>query len=244
MSFVSCENCPLRALEHFADLTRAELEFVSALKSDEINLPAGAQVIEPGQVVDHLCTLLAGWALRYRLTESGERKVLEILLPGSLIGLQNLMHRASESGVVSLTPVTLCVLGGARFSRLFEDHPALARGLIASIMEDQRRADVKAMLNAKLPAAIRLGHLFIDSFDRLAELGRTQGDSCYFPLQRRDLADALGLSETHVSRSATELHERGLATLKANSLTIHSQRELADFAGYRVPRRDGRRFLL
>lgn len=244
MNFVSCKDCPLRGLNHFGNFTADKLELVSTLKTDQIDLPAGARIIEPGKRAKRLFTLLSGWALRYRMNDAGARKVLEVLLPGSLIGLQNTLQHHASSGAVAVTPVTLCVFDGNPLDELFEELQEQYVPFLSTMMEDQRRADVRAMQNAKHTASVRLAYFLLDSYDRLAELGQAQGGSAYFPLQRRDFADILGLSDTHVSRSTAELSERGLATMRANSLTIHARQRMAEFAGYLSHRRTGKRFLL
>ncbi|MGC9587501.1 UNVERIFIED_CONTAM: helix-turn-helix domain-containing protein, partial [Salmonella enterica subsp. enterica serovar Rissen] len=54
----------------------------------------------------------------------------------------------------------------------------------------------------------------------------------YFPLQRRHLADLLGLSETHVSRSMQQLRRGDLAAIAANSLVIRNRQLMINLSGY------------
>lgn len=104
MNFIPCEDCALRRLALFKKFTAPELSFVRALKNNQIDVPARRVIIEPGRFAGKLYTLYAGWAYRYKLTPTGQRQIIDILLPGSLIGLQQLMLGDSESGVESLTP--------------------------------------------------------------------------------------------------------------------------------------------
>ncbi|MGC9587502.1 UNVERIFIED_CONTAM: hypothetical protein PVV62_26990, partial [Salmonella enterica subsp. enterica serovar Rissen] len=83
------------------------------------------------------------------LTPTGQRQIIDILLPGSLIGLQQLMLGDSESGVESLTPVTLCVLTGRNIDELFQRQSQLSEAMVFALMEDQRRADRRIALVAK-----------------------------------------------------------------------------------------------
>ncbi|RSX87042.1 Crp/Fnr family transcriptional regulator, partial [Sphingomonas koreensis] len=158
-------------------------------------------IIEPGRFAGKLYTLYAGWAYRYKLTPTGQRQIIDILLPGSLIGLQQLMLGDSESGVESLTPVTLCVLTGRNIDELFQRQSQLSEAMVFALMEDQRRADRRIALVAKQNGAERLAYFLLELVDRLVALDLGHDAMSYFPLQRRHLADLLGLSETHVSRS-------------------------------------------
>ncbi|TNE38918.1 MAG: Crp/Fnr family transcriptional regulator [Sphingomonadales bacterium] len=244
MNFVPCDECALRQLARFKRFSAPELAYVKALKSGQIELPARQTIIEPGAYDDRLYTLYSGWAFRYRLTSGGQRQIIEVLLPGSLIGLQQLMLGHSDSGVESLTPVTLCVLSGRTLKQLFVQFGDLSDAMVLALMEDQRRGDTRLALVSRLPAPARLAYFLLELFDRLVALDMVKGDWCYFPLQRRHIADLLGLSDTHVSRSMKELRQRHLASIDSSSLSILDRRQMTAFSGYMMPEKHAPRLLL
>ena len=51
-------------------------------------MPAGTDIIHPGQEDAELYTLFSGWAFRYKSLADGRRQILNFLLPGDLVGLQ------------------------------------------------------------------------------------------------------------------------------------------------------------
>lgn len=128
---------------------------------------------------------LSGWALRYRLTTCGERQIVEVLLPGSIIGLQSLLLGLQNEGVSSLTRVSLCVLGSVAVGELFAHQPSLARGLVNSLLQDQNRADRQMTLDAKTSSASSLGHFLLEIFDRAGPLGGQNQRWCHFPSSTR-----------------------------------------------------------
>jgi CRP-like cAMP-binding protein len=71
------------------------------------------------------------------------------------------------------------------------------------------------------------------------------GSTCPFPLQRRDIADAAGISRVHVARTLERLREQRLAMVQDGVLVLFDRARLAELAGY-VPVRVtlGRRALL
>jgi CRP-like cAMP-binding protein len=72
----------------------------------------------------------------------------------------------------------------------------------------------------------------LETFDRLHQRGMANGTWCAFPIQRQQLADALGLSRTHLIRSLAELQSLGLATVANNMLFLHDRDRLAVLSGY------------
>lgn len=244
MKFVPCEECALRRMAPFKQFTTPELNYVRSLKSGQVDLPARTVIIEPGRFDGQLFTLFSGWACRYRVAPSGERQIIDILLPGSLIGLQQLMLGNSDSGVESLTPVTLCVLTGRPLAEMFDQHSKLSGAMVYALMEDERRADRRIEMVAKQSGPERLAYFLLELVDRLRPLGLGQDEMSYFPLQRRHLADLLGLSDTHVSRSMSELRREDLATIGANSLVIRNRSLMVALSGYVIGEPERQRLLL
>ena len=62
------------------------------------------------------------------------------------------------------------------------------------------------------------------------------GSTCPFPLQRRDIADAAGISRVHVARTLERLREQRLATIQDGVLVLLDRPGLVELAGY-VPLR-------
>ena len=220
------------------------MRWVTGTKPVQVHVPARRVIIEPGRFGGQLYTLYAGWAYRYKLTPNGQRQIVDVLLPGSLIGLQQLMLGDSESGVESLTPVTLCVLTGRHIDELFQRQSQLSEAMVFALMEDQRRADRRIALVAKQNGAERLAYFLLELVDRLVALDLGHDAMSYFPLQRRHLADLLGLSETHVSRSMQQLRRGDLAAIAANSLVIRNRQLMINLSGYTLSTREHPRLLL
>jgi CRP/FNR family transcriptional regulator, anaerobic regulatory protein len=105
---------------------------------------------------------------------------------------------------------------------------------------------VRLSLLGRSTAEQRVGYLMLETFDRLRQRGMVNGGStCPFPLQRRDLADAAGLSRVHVARTLDTLRQRRLAEIQDGVLVIYDRAKLVELSGY-VPLRvaTGRRAIL
>jgi hypothetical protein len=105
----SCLACPLRLMPAFKDKSDEEIRFIQGMKLDHRQLPAGSDIIHPGQEDAELYTLFSGWAFRYKSLPDGRRQILNFLLPGDLVGLQASLLSAAQHGIEALTEVELCV---------------------------------------------------------------------------------------------------------------------------------------
>lgn len=184
--------------------------------------------------------------MRYYRLPNGARQILDIVLPGDLIGLSSATSGIVRHSVQALTPVTLCVLDSRRLTMLFERHPAYAFALLQTRVEEEERADIRLALLGRAKAGQRIAYLMLETFDRLRRRGLADGGStCPFPLQRHHLADAVGLSRVHVARTLDLLRRRRLAEIQGGVLVLLDRPRLAALAGY-VPFRGaaGRRAIV
>ena len=244
--FVLCEQCPLRRRPMFRPFSEPELSFVAEMKTDHIVVAPRIDIIRQGDVGGPVYTLFEGWAIRYCQLPTGARQILDILLPGDMVGLASALLGMINHSVQAITPATLCVLSGRDWRDLFAHHPAVALNQLQTRVEEEQRSDVRLSLLGRSNAEQRIGYLMLETFDRLRQRGMVNGGStCPFPLQRRDMADAAGLSRVHVARTLERLRQRRLAEIQDGVLVLFDRARLADLVGY-VPLRPaaGRRAIL
>jgi CRP/FNR family transcriptional regulator, anaerobic regulatory protein len=231
--FVPCEQCPLRRRSLFRPFSEAELSFVGEMKTDHIVVPPRTDVIREDEVGGPVYTLFEGWAVRYHSLPNGARQILDIVLPGDMIGLASAVLGRVKHSVQAITPITLCVLHGRGFTELFSGHPGLALNILQTRVEEEQRMDIRLSLLGRTTAEQRIAYLMLETFDRLQQRSMVNGGStCPFPLQRRDLADAAGLSRVHVARTLDGLRERRLVEIQNGTLVIFDRRKLIELAGY------------
>jgi CRP/FNR family transcriptional regulator len=225
--FVQCTECPLRRKPLFRPLSDPELKFVIQMKSAHIAVGQRENIVEAGQVGAPLMTLFEGWAVRYRRGIGGRRHILSFVLPGDLVGAESALLGKAEHSVMAITPVTLCVFSGGSMAELFAAHPGLALALYRDQLETVKDLDFEAVNGSTGDAVARLAYLFLHTFDRLAARGLANGSVCPFPLKRADIADRVGLSTMHLSRSLAALKRQRLATLIDGTLHIMNRARLA-----------------
>ena len=234
--FVPCEQCPLRRKPLFRPFSDTELGFVGQMKTDHIVVAPRANIIREDEIGGPVYTLFEGWAVRYHSLPNGARQILDIVLPGDMIGLAFAVLGRVKHSVQAITPVTLCVLQGRGFPELFSNHAVMALNILQTRVEEEQRMDVRLSLLGRSTAEQRIAYLMLETFDRLLQRGMVGGGStCPFPLQRRDLADAAGLSRVHVARTLDSLRERRLAEIQDGTLVLYDRARLADLAGYVPP---------
>lgn len=219
-----CLACPLRLKPVFQDKADDDIRFIQAMKIDHRHLPAGSDIIYPGQEDAELYTLYAGWAFRYKSLPDGRRQILNVLLPGDLVGLQASLLAAAEHGVEALTDVELCVFPRRRIWDLFVRMPNLAYELAWLGSREEAMVDDNLTSVGQRTASERIAALVISLYRRADALGLVSAGSFAFPLSQQQVADALGLSLVHTSKTWSKLRKAGLFAMAGGRLTLLNPR--------------------
>src|ERR1700749_4033124 len=155
--FVACEQCPLRRRAFFRQFSERELSFIVEMKTDHIVVAPRGDIIREDEVGGPVYTLFEGWAVRYHRLPQGARQILDIVLPGDMIGLASVLLGTVRHSVQALTPARLCVLSGHSVTDLFTNHPAYALNILQTRVEEEQRADVRLSLLGRSNAEQRIG---------------------------------------------------------------------------------------
>ncbi|WP_211856000.1 Crp/Fnr family transcriptional regulator [Plastoroseomonas hellenica] len=229
---IPCLACPLRPLPGFKQLPPEILASISAQKTGQLGLPAGAVILAEGEASDRLFTLLSGWAFRFMTLSDGRRQILNILLPGDLIGLQGELMAASTHGVETLTDVSLCVFARDSLWTFYRDHPSLALDVTWLAAHEERIVDEAVLSVGRRTALERIAALLVHIHKRATGAGLAREGSVPFPLTQIHVADALGLSPVHTNRVLQRLRRNGLVRLEGGRLAIGDLSALQRVARY------------
>jgi CRP/FNR family transcriptional regulator, anaerobic regulatory protein len=228
-----CAQCPLRKLSLFRPFSDEELSFVQRFKVAELKAKPGATILQEGQDSPHLYTLLAGWAFRFKALPDDRRQILDFALPGNLLGMQGAVFEKIEHSVEALTEVTLCAFDRARLWELFNHHPSLAFDVAWLASRGEHFVDGNLLAVGRQTAEERVGHLFLQLYDRLAALGAVEGKKFACPASQRHIADALGLSLVHTNKTIQRMRRKGLIRWSPDSVEIGDEGKLRAMTGRR-----------
>ena len=231
MSGVPCEQCPLRELPLFLPNDRGEVALIQSLKKRQLQLRAGDIIIHEGQADTPLFTLFSGWAFRFKTLSDGRRQILNFLLPGDFIGVQQKMSAASPHGVEALSDVSLCVFQRDALWNLHRAAPSIGFDITWLAAHEESLIDDNLLSVGRRSAEERIATLLILLFKRCAALlPHKPGDGVPFPLTQQHIADSLGLSLVHTNKTLRKLERRGLHRIEGGLLFLRDANALAKLA--------------
>ena len=218
-------------MRSFAALTNGDLEILRACREDPKAVPPGCAVLAPIGADDHPRLIVSGWAAATRSLPDGRRQILQIFLPGDVLGVSPLKFDRDAVALTAVTTTDARALAAALKAR-----DAVHMGLClawerAQAARQQQLLDQIVRLG-RLSAYERTAHLLLELIDRHRRAGLSDGRRIPWPLTQETLADVLGLSVVHVNRILQQLRREGLIALRAGQLLVSNLERLSDAAAW------------
>ena len=115
-----------RKLARLVPLSPEEAAALAALQSPARPVARNREIISAGGKYDSIFVLLDGTAIRYRVLHDGRRQVLNIVLPGDIIGFPACFFEAALYTITALSNALVAAVSFAHLFALFQHHPRLA----------------------------------------------------------------------------------------------------------------------
>jgi CRP/FNR family transcriptional regulator, nitrogen fixation regulation protein len=156
--------------------------------------------------------VVAGVAGRCAVRAGGRRQIVDLLLPGDFFlgGTSPADLHCSVEAVVEGTAVAC--FPRERVERLAASDPDAAHEIRCMTSAITRRLEEQILILGGATATKKIGCFLLKMAERCSE-GETDKNGMVLPMSRYDIADYLALSVETVSRSLTELKQRGAIAL-------------------------------
>jgi len=161
-------------------------------------------VADPGAFL-----IARGVAYRSVTFRDGRRSILDVLLPGDIAGLENIVRPSRQQEITAANDVSGYALAGPALRELLARRATAAR-LFALMAEDRERMGWVVASIGRQDARERIARFVLDIYDRLRRRELIAGVSFNLPLTQEQIGDHLGLTVVHVNRTLRQMREDGL----------------------------------
>lgn len=216
----------------FAALSNTELDVLDRLHRRRRTFVSGKDLVHQGQSRPPAYVLAKGWAVSYKVLADGGRQILNVKVPGDIIGLRSTSLRVSDHGIEPVTDIEVSEVLASDLLEDFRENPRLATAIQWAASRDQAMVAEHLVSIGRRDASRRVAHFFLELEARLClvGIGTSSGYSC--PVTQYLLADALGLSAIHVNRCLRSLREDGLVRFQGGQVVFDDHEGLVEFAQF------------
>ncbi len=201
-------------LSRYTDLSPSDVRALHALVETEPTVEKRRDVVVEGYEYRKLAFITDGFAVRYKLLRNGKRQIINILIPGDVVGLPgSFLDRASYS-VIAVTDLKLQVCSLDGFVALCYQRPKFGLALSwLAVQEAVTNAEHLIDIGRRTPIE-RLAHFLLELHARLKAVDRATERGFDLPVSQELLSDSLGLSVPHLNRMFARLRAEGMITLQ------------------------------
>lgn len=219
-----------RKFDAFSKIPAEEYTVLSQVLGPPIVLEKGNE-LHFRQRSRHKAFLICdGWAFTQRTLANGTRQIIDIAVPGDIVGLRCMMLRDTISKGIMLSGSTVHEIDTKTFLDLLTEAPRAAAALLWAGSRDETLLVERLASLGRRVAAERVAHFFLELKLRLKQIGKCPGDRYSCPLSQGQIADALGLTPAHLNRTLRQLRELGLLYFHDSAVEIPDDRKAAQFA--------------
>jgi CRP-like cAMP-binding protein len=197
-------------LLQLVDLNSTDLKAFDEIIDGELTIRKRRDLIADGYEYRKLCFVKDGYAVRYKLLRSGKRQILNVVLPGDIVGLPGSFYQRAVYAVTAITDLRMHVCALDSYVQLCYRRPqyGLALSWIA-VQEATTYAEHIIDVGRRTPIE-RLAHFLLELHARLLTVGRAEEKRFTLPFSQEVIADVLGLSVPHLNRMMQQLRAEKL----------------------------------
>lgn len=135
-----CKACGIRDMVLFSDLNEHDFSLIHA-PIDDLSHRTGQSLYHEGAHAPGIYTLRSGLIKLIRVTPDGRQRILRLLRPGDVAGLEALATGRYDSEAVAMTDVSVCRIPTDVIHRLSQNSPRLHWRLLQKWQQALKEAD-------------------------------------------------------------------------------------------------------
>lgn len=203
-------NLMIRKLESIFSLSDEEKQALRELPIQLTTLKADQDIVRLGDRPYQCCMILRGFTCVYKLSYGGKRQIMALHVPGDIPDLQSLHLTVMDNSIATISPCTVGFIQHEDLRGVCERWPRLTAAFWRETLVDASIFRESLLNVGQRDAYARVAHLLCELLVRLKAVGLVEDHSFALPLTQEELADSVGISAVHVSRTFQALRADGL----------------------------------
>ncbi len=226
----SCRDCGLFDLCFAQDVAESRREELDRIIRRQRPLARDVHLFHAGQKLKSICVVRSGTVKTYQISRDGDEIVTGFHLPGELIGLDAIGSEAHPEFAVALEDSRYCEIPFREFQRILDESPDLNQLILKLLSLDMAETRELMLVISRLDARARVATFLLNLSRRLTRRGK-DGDRFRLTMDRRDIANYLGLTIETVSRTLSAMQRDGMLAVRGKLVSIEDADALLDVAG-------------
>lgn len=225
----SCDDCSLFNLCFAHDISAEEREEINKVLKRQQPLERTDHLFHGGQAAKTVSVVRSGSVKAYQLSHDGDEIVSGFYLPGEILGLDALSNQKHAGFAVALEDSRTCEIPFKDFVNMLQSSPKLNQVMLRLLSEEMAETRELLMVVGRLDARTRIA-LFLMSMSRRLARRNQDPDQFKLTMDRRDIANYLGLTIETVSRTLSALQREEVIEVRGKLVRVLDRPALEEMA--------------
>ena len=205
-------------LSRLIKLSASDLNALEKIIDSERLIKKRRDLVVDGHEYRNLCFVKNGYAIRSKLLRNGKRQILNVILPGDIIGFNVSFFDRSIYSVIALSELTFNVCSLESYVQLCFQRPQFGLALSwLAVQEAAMYAERIVDIGRRTPVE-RMAHFLLEIHSRMSAVGLAAKASIDLPFSQEIMADVLALSVPHLNRVMQQLRKEKLIVNRARQV--------------------------
>lgn len=220
-------------LSRHASLTIHDREALAALQEAPKRVKKGDVIKNHARNAKYLLALQDGWACSRRIAQNGHRQIIDLYLPGDIVGLRDYHGGSRFDEVAMLTEGLIIPFQKQKLDEMMRKDHHFVQGVLATAMHQSNIMADRLNNLISHDATARLAYFILELHARL-NFSHPEVMNLALPLSQQVVGDLLGMTNVHVCRCLSHLESKGLLIRDKNShdIRISNYTALLALAGF------------
>lgn len=225
----SCEDCSLFNLCFAHDISAEEREEINRVLKRQQPVERSDHLFHGGQSAKTVSVVRSGSVKAYQLSHEGDEIVSGFYLPGEILGLDALSNEKHPGFAVALEDSRTCEIPFKDFIAMLQSSPKLNQVMLRLLSEEMAETRELLLVVGRLDARTRVA-LFLMSMSRRLARRNQDPDQFRLTMDRRDIANYLGLTIETVSRTLSALQREKVIEVRGKLVRVLDRDSLEEMA--------------
>lgn len=217
-------------------LDRLPSSLVSGLDltpQNRVSIDRGRSIVADGHSLSALYLVAEGWGISRMSIGTGGVQILDILGPGSFIGLARLGDvGAEEYSAVASQKMSVFRIGVEQLRESCAQDENLSQWLFGILSRQSRQLQKHLTALGQLPARGRLAFAMLRILDVAQQTGQSAiNQTIRLPMTQEEIGNMLGLTNVSISKLMSTFRKEGLIDYGRNRIVIHDVEALSEICG-------------
>lgn len=201
-------------LKRYIELSATDLDLLRSVTDQAVTVKKRRDLVVDGYEFRKLCFIKEGFAARYKLLHNGKRQIINLLMPGDIIGFPSSFLQRATFSVVAVSDMKLQVCSLDAYVGLSYRRPKFGLALSWLAVEEAACYAERIVDIGRRTSIERLARFLLETHSRLMIVGRATQDGFDLPFSQEVISDALGLSVPHLNRMFARLRADGMISVQ------------------------------